>query len=141
MRTRFLNGRTFRNAIALAPPASCRVPNIAIEMADDSMNFVTVIGTFDTGASITFLNSGTAGALGIFDPAQSALCQKQATLADGHKIIYYVHSIWVRPRNGGPVFRLFAGVSTALRNNLFGIDWLFYACIAVDSDQVHFLQD
>jgi hypothetical protein len=140
--TVFANGKRFRIDLECPPPQGWKTPVVEVEMATTTSGYRTVIGKVDTGASLTRLTFNQAFLLGIRDPATGA--QRTAFSATGEKIPYYVHAVSVRIGAGGGfpriVFRLPAGFAN-VKENLFGIDWFYYLCIAVDRQAVHFLSD
>jgi hypothetical protein len=142
--TAFENGHAYRTAIPLDPPAGRSVPTIEVEMSGASGFFEPVQGKVDTGAFMTMLTFATADALGLDDPTVGFLRQGTAEAANGQPIPYYVHRILISVPNaqGGDLqLVLEAGFAKEVSRNLFGVDWLSSACVAIDRQRVHLLRD
>ena len=139
-----INGRAYGDAVTLSPPPKHRVPVIPVHMAFASMPYQLVIGKLDTGADRTMLPFHTARALGLLEPTRNFIRAGETKAANGSKIPFYVHEIWVYIvfSNGQALeFQLQAGFSNDLRRTLFGKDWLKHLCIAIDRNNVHLLRD
>jgi predicted aspartyl protease len=143
MNTLFVNGRHFPHVLSLSPPGNRKAPYVSVNMAfATKMVFAPVLGKVDTGADFTLLTLSTARALGIEDPTHGSFGGQTVTVANGQKLVCHRHTIFVNLSTGDhafPQFYVHAGVSDCLVNNLFGIDWLYSLCIAVDRQKVHFL--
>jgi len=141
--TFFANGKTFRVALAYAPPFGSQVPVVQVQMATQAKGFRSVIGKMDSGCSRTCLTFGQAHLLGIAHPGTGR--KRVGRTAAGRQVLCYVHAVSVRiagaPGSPGIAFQLDASFSKDIENNLFGCDWLKHLCIAVDRGAVHFLSD
>jgi len=140
----YQNGHSYRTCISLPPPMGADVPMVEVEMAGPSGVFETVQGKVDTGAFATMLTFATASTLGIVDPAANPIRGGTAQAADGASFTYYVHRVIVSVHNAPGedlALVLEAGFAAGVSRNLFGVDWLKYVCVAIDSQRVHLLRD
>jgi len=144
----FQNGRPFRQAIRREYRRdSGSVPVVAIQMqkAFEPTAFPLIVGKMDTGASRTVLTFETARRLGMDDRVLSRdeeREKKSLHCANGVEIPYAEEQILVRisESNRTPpiVFYLDCAFSSAVKYDLFGMDFVETLCLVVDREAVHF---
>lgn len=130
--------------IRLIPPSGYPRPWITIEIAGpDGTGFQPILGKVDTGTSLTLLTFDDARAIGIPRPTRSELWKRVLRSANRSRVKCYGHRVTVRvgADQGVPVvFPLEVGVVKKLANNLFGLDWTWQFCLAIDICSVHLLR-
>ncbi len=141
----FQNGRPYGVDIRLTPPSSRRPPWIAIRIARAGTTaFKWIPGKLDTGASRTVLTLSDAETLGIRRPCRSALSKEELHAANKTKLTCYFHRVTLRvgANQGTQIqFPLVVGVAKKLSHTLFGFDWTWHCCLAIDATSVHLLRN
>jgi len=103
-----------------------------------------IIGKMDTGSFKTILNAETASMLGIILPSDDSPDVKISRVANGSKFKYWEYPIYFFFYNDQGyryTFRIRAGFSRDIHNNLFGYDWLHHFCLGIDKESIHLLRN
>ena len=144
----FQNGRRYAVDIRLTPPSGrpdLRPPWISVEITrGGGAAFKWITGRLDTGASRTMLTFADAAVLGILKPSRSALDVVTLRAANKTKLKCYVHRVTLRVnagRGNQVQFPLDVGIAKTLARSLFGFDWTWHFCLAIDATSVHLLRD
>ena len=141
----FRNGHRFATHIQLRPIPRRSVPYVMVDMSSRNNGiFTPVVGKVDTGAARTMLDFETANAIGIEDPLLNFLWEGTFRTPNNQPLACYGHPVWFRVARQAEtpplVFRVDAGFAKGLRCNLFGLDWTYHFCLAVDRERVHLLR-
>ena len=120
-------------------------PLIKVEIfSKSSGRFVPVVGKIDTGATNSVLDFDTARILGIKNPKKDYLSVKTYYTASDQPLTCYVHQVMARLTNREGLeyqFTIRPGFGAKIARNLFGMDWTWHFCLALDRQEVHLLRD
>lgn len=139
----FINGKKYPFSMRFCPPGQECVPFITLMIMNGERS-EPVIGKMDTGAPTTMLNEKTAKMLGIILPPDDSPDAKTSRVANGSKFKYWEYPIFFFFYNDQGyryTFRIHAGFSRDIHNNLFGYDWLRDFCLGIDQESIHLLRN
>ena len=139
----FINGKKYPFAVRLCPPEERCFPFISINIMYGEQS-EPVVGKIDTGSFKTILNKETAKMLGIILPSDDSPSAKTGYTATKSEFKYWEYLIYFSLYNdhgNSYIFRIKAGFSREIHNNLFGCDWLHHFCLGIDRESIHLLRN